>query len=144
MASDAKKAVAVMMAVAIVVVIFPTLSATVNNNSGAVDATNETLTAQNDTYVDLKGYNIHSGSETVYWYNSTSSSYETTTDYTLNESGGAILVNTSNKIAAGDDIKVSYTYQATDGATTTIIGLVTTFLALLTLVYVGNELTDKL
>lgn len=100
----------------------------VDNNSGDVDVTNESVVAQHDSYVSLDGYAIDSSSETVWAYNDSTSSYEQAvsgTDYEMNYSAGEIqALSSSTLIQDGEDLKVSYTYTASDQSTAMILSFI--------------------
>jgi hypothetical protein len=133
---DGRTIAGFLIAATVAITLFNPISAAVDGNSGDVDVTNESLTATPGDYQDLDGYDVKSGSETVYWYNSSSSSYEAVSspdDYEMNYSSGSIVFNSSGKVSSGDDVKVSYTYAATDGTTSTVVALVPLFVALLVL-----------
>lgn len=117
----------VLVAIIGMVFLTPVVQA-VDDNSGQQSITNETVTAQHGEYVDLGGYAIDSSSETVWGYNDTSGSYEQATsgtDYDMNYSAGEIQANSSSSlIQDGEDIKVSYTYQASNESTSVILGFI--------------------
>jgi hypothetical protein len=139
----AKSIVAVVISATIAMTLFSPVLATVNTTTGTQSVTNETVTAQHGEFVDLDGYDIEKGSETVYWFNETSNSYETAsagTDYELNNSVGQIKALSSGDIEDGEEIKVSYDYQASDGTTATVAGLVPTFMALLVVGIFANRI----
>lgn len=140
------KTIAVLMiAATIAMTLFNPVSTAIGDNTGSVTVTNETVTASPGNYTDLRGYDIDSGSETVYWYNSSSSSYEQVSspdDYEMAYQNGSIQANSSGTIGEGDELKVSYDYQATDGTTTTVAGLVPLFLLLLILVTIAAKVQE--
>ena len=140
---DGRTIAGFLIAATVAITLFNPISAAVSGNTGDVDVTNESLTATPGEYQDLDGYNIKSGSETVYWYNSTSGSYEEVSspgDYEMNYSDGSIEYNTSGKVSSGDDTKVTYTYEATNGTTTTVATLVPLFVALLVLGIMASKM----
>jgi len=106
-----------------------------DTNTGTQTVTNETVAAQTDEYVDLGGYNIVDGSETVYGYNDTSASYEVASagsDYDLKNGPGEIKANSSSSlIEDGEDIKVSYDYEASSDITATVVGFIPVMLGTL-------------
>lgn len=120
----------------------------IDSTSGEVVIENETVTNDadfNSTY-DLQGYDIVSGSDTVERFNSTSGNYETLsgggTDYTLNESAGDISFTDGGAVSAGDEVRASYNYQATDSVVTSIVGMLPVFLALLLLVPLAGKVSE--
>lgn len=145
--ANARTLVALMVAVMIGATLFTPIATSVQEKTGTVDVQNESVTADVDTFVNLDGYEIETNSETVYWYNSTSGSYDQVTsgtDYEMAYQNGSIHALSGGTISTGDDLKVSYSYQATTGSTTTVLGLITTFVALLLLVIVARRVTDML
>lgn len=125
-----------MVALAVAATLVGPFNAAVADSTGTQSVTNESVTAEIDTFVELDGYDIVTDSETVYWYNNSSSSYEEVTsgtDYEMNYDPGQIKALSGGSIGDGDELKVSYDYQATDGTTTTIAGLVPLFVVLLIL-----------
>lgn len=118
-----------------------------NDHTGAQDITNETVSAQHDTYVDLDGYDIDENSETVWGHNDTSGSYEQLpgSDYQMDYQGGRINVSSSSTVVQdGEDVKVSYTYQATDTTTTLIVGFVPVMAAALILGVIGFKIQEMM
>lgn len=137
MAWSNEKIVVVFLAATVIAVLFAPLSGVITAGTGDQTVDNESITASTSEYVQLDGYDVADGSVTVEWYNSTSDSYETVaegTDYEIAYDSGAIRANSSGQIGDGDDLRVSYTYAATDGTTGRVAELVPLFLALLMLV----------
>lgn len=138
-----KQIVAVMIAVTLAVVLLAPIVTAVNDNSGTVDATNESVTVELDEYQDLNGYNVEDGSETVQWYNSTSDSYDTLSegsDYEVRNGPGELNVTSSSPASSGDEVLVSYSYQATSGSTTLVVGLISTLVGVLIIGVLGLEI----
>lgn len=134
--ASGKEVAGLLIALTFAAVLITPIADTVNGNSGSVEVTNESLTAEVGEYQELDGYDIDSDSETVYWLNSTSGDYEVITagdDYELNESAGTIKFTESGVVDDGDDVKVSYTYQATSGTVSTILDLLPLFAGLVIL-----------
>lgn len=135
------------IALTIAATLFVPIQDTVASNSGVQDVTNESVTAQHDVYVELNGYNVESGSETVYYTNDTSGNWETATrgtDYEMAYSPGEIKALINGSIDDGEELKVSYSYEATDGSTTTVVTLVPLFVALLMLGVMAGRMQDAL
>lgn len=110
------------------------MSSAISNNTGEQNVVNESVTADTSEYVDLEGWDLVSGSETVYWLNESSGDYEVVTapgDYTLREQEGQIRANSSGPISTGDSLKVTYDYMATSGTTTTIAGFLMTIIVVM-------------
>lgn len=116
------------LAVVVGMVFFPVVVDAVDTSTGTQSVSNETVTAQVGEYVEVSGYNIESGTVTVYGYNDTSSSYEQATegsDYEVKlEEGSLKALSGSSLIDDGEDVKVSYDYQASGATTTLVIGFV--------------------
>lgn len=145
--ASGKQLAAVLIAVTFAAVLFTPFYDAVQDNSGDVTVTNESLTADPGTYQELKGYRINDGSETVYWYNSSSGSYETVSspgDYEMDNDQGRIKLNSSGKASAGDDVKATYTYAATDSTTTTVLDLAPLLFALLMIGVIGAEVQKQM
>jgi len=147
--ANSKAIVALIIGATIAATLFMPINAAVNDNVGTQTIENETdgLTADYNTTQDLEGYNIVDGSETVERYNSTSGSWETLTagtDYQINNEPGSIEILDTSATDAGDDIRVSYDYQATSGATTTVALLVPLFVALLVLVMLAAKVMEMM
>lgn len=122
-----------LIAVTIAATLIAPIVTSVNDNTGTVSVTNESVTADVGNYVDLDGWDIDSGSETVYYDNNSDGNYDTAaaSDYTLNESEGTIRADSGGSIDDGAAMLVSYDYQATSGTTTTVVDLIPMFLGLL-------------
>lgn len=149
MASNTTKiVVAATVAVVVGMLFLQPVLTSVNDNTGTQTVTNETVSADVGAYVNLGGYDINSGSETVWGYNDSSGSYEQATagtDYELDEGGGELKVlNSSTLIQDGEDVKVSYEYQASGQTTALVAGFIPTMVVLLLFVLVAMEVTDIL
>jgi len=120
-----------LLAVAIAATLLSPVISIVGDNSGNVEVTNESLSTTFDEYQEVRGYDLDDG-ETVYYDSGTGYTEATAgTDYEVNQSAGTIELLSGGAISEGDDVQVSYNYQATDGATTSIIVLVPLLFALL-------------
>lgn len=121
----------------------------VDSNNGEVDVENETVTTNasyTETY-DLQGFNIVNGSETVERYDSGTDSWNTLsagTDYELNETNGSVEFLSGGNVSEGDEVRASYTYEATTGTVSTVVGLIPLFLALLLLVPLATKVQDRM
>lgn len=114
----------------------------VAQNTGTVSITNETVTATSGEYSSLQGYDIDPATAVVYGHNDTSGSYETTTEYTLNEGAGEIQFDIQNStlIEDGEDVKVTYDYQATDSLTGLVAGYLPLGIGLLVMVTIATRI----
>lgn len=120
----------------------------VGSNTGTQSETNETVAANVGQFVDLGGYDIETDSETVWAYNDTSGSYEQATkgtDYEIAYNNGSVkALSGSSLIEDGEDIKVSYTYQASGGLTTTVVGFIPVMLGTLVLYVISRGVMKEM
>lgn len=145
--ASVKGVVAVVIALTIAATMFSPITSSVANNSGEVSVTNETVTASYGEAVQLRGYDIVDGSETVYAHNDTTDSTEVapSSDYTMDNEVGTITVDSSSDlIQDGESIDVSYDYQATTGQSTTVLNLVPLLIALLMLGIIAVEVMNRM
>lgn len=137
-----------LLAVTIGAVFFVPVVDVIDNTTGEVQIENETVTtnASFDETYELRGDNITAGSETIEVVNSdgTFTTLTAGTDYALNEAEGTLQFSDTTDVSAGDEIRASYAYQATDGIVTSIAGLLPVFLALLLLVPMANKIQDEM
>lgn len=119
----AKMALALAVFAAVGMVFFAPLNSAVQDNTGTQTVTNETFAvAFNDSY-DLQGYDVDD-SETVWAYNQTSGSFEQATegtDYEFDYDAGEITPLNTSLVDSGEDMKVTYDYQASGTLATTVI-----------------------
>lgn len=137
----------VMIAVAIAATLIAPFATATSDNTGTQSVVNESVTADTGSYVDLGGYDINQGSETIYWYNSTSGSNETLSspsDYEIRYDTGDLKANASGPVSDGDQLYANYTYQATGGTTTALAKLLPVFFVLVILVSLVSKVTDIL
>jgi len=136
-----------LLAVTIGAVFFVPVVDVIDNTTGEVQIENETVTTNvsfSETY-ELRGDNITAGSETIEVNSSgTWTTLSAGTDYALNEGEGTIQFSDTTDVSAGDEIRASFTYQATDGIVTSIAGLLPVFLALLLLVPMANKIQEEM
>lgn len=133
---------------AVGVIMIGPVSSVVADNTGTTTVTNETVNADFTETVDLRGYDIDQGTETVYGFNDTAGAYEVASspgDYTINYDAGKLDVNSSSTlIQDGEEVKVSYDYQAAGTIATLVIGFVPLALGLLIFVGIANRVTGAL
>lgn len=139
----ARLVVLLAVVVAVGVIMLSPVNTVVGENTGTVSVTNESVTANfNDTF-DLRGYDIDGTSEVVWGLNETSGNFEQATegtDYTLYTENGSISFNSSSTlIDSGEEVKVSYDYQATGTTTTLVVGFIPVMIAVLLLVAVAKN-----
>jgi len=133
---------------AVGVIMIGPVSSVVADNTGTTTVTNETVNADYNETVDLRGYDIDENSETVYGFNDTSGSYEVASspgDYSMVYDSGGIDVNSSSSlIEDGEEVKVSYDYQASGTLATLVIGFIPLAVGLLIFVGVAQRVTGVL
>lgn len=140
-----KKIAVLLVALTVAAVFITPISNVVSDSTGTQSVTNTSATADIGNWSDdLEGYDVESGTTTVYWYNSSSSSNETLTEGTdyefdYDDARVKILAGNTHGISDGDQLYVSYDYAATSGATSTVANLVPLFVVLLILVTIGKE-----
>lgn len=132
---------------AVGVILLGPVAGVVHDNTGTQTVTNETVYANYNHTVDLRGYDIQ-GSATVWGYNDTSSSYEQATspaDYTLHKGPGTLSFNSSSAlIQSGEKVKVTYDYKAAGTITSLVIGFIPLAVGLLIFVGVARSVTGLL
>ncbi|MCG1002869.1 MULTISPECIES: hypothetical protein [Halobacterium] len=139
--------VAVTVAVIVGFLFLQPVMTAAQDNTGEQNITNETVVAESGEYVDLDGYSVNTGSETVYAQNSSGDYVEATsgTDYEINYDRGELqALNSSTLIQDGEELRVSYTYQASGGTTALIAGFIPVMFVLLLFVTVAMKVTDFL
>lgn len=146
--AEAGTLIALTIGLVVAVTMISVLIPVVNDNSGQVAVTNESVTSSlsyNTTY-ELTGYDLVSGSETVYVENGTAGSFETlsSSEYTLDESGGSLNVTGQTGSSAGDEVQITYDYNATDTTVETLLDLLALFLALIALVAISDPIQRRL
>jgi hypothetical protein len=136
-----------LIAVTIGAVFFVPVVDVIDSTTGEVEIENETVTTDasfSETY-ELSGDNITAGSETVEVYSSGSWTTLTAgTDYALNDGAGTLQFSDTTDVSAGDEIRASFTYQATSGIVTSIADLLPVFLGLLLLVPMANKIQEEM
>jgi len=140
--NNAQTVVMLALVAAIGVIGLAVAAPVVSSNTGTQSVTNETVTATTGEYSSLDGFDIDPSTTVVYGYNDTSGSYETTTEYTLNEGPGEIQFDIQNStlIDDGEDVKVTYDYQATDSLTGLVAGYLPLGIGLMVLVTVASRI----
>lgn len=139
--------VVVLIAALLAVVLLGPIATVVSENTGETDVQNESWVATVGETEDLDGYNVVSGSETVERYNTTSGSWETLssgTDYEISYEPGEVTILSGGAVSDGDDVRASYSYEATDSMTTTVVTLVPLLLALLVLVVLAKPIMEAM
>lgn len=128
---------------AVGVILLGPVAAVTDQSTGSQTVTNETVVANHDTAVDLRGYDIDENSETVWGFNDTSGAYEQASspgDYSIDYNSGELTVNSSSTlIQDGEEVKVSYTYQAAGQLATLVIGFIPLGVGLLIFVGIANR-----
>ena len=116
------------LAATVGMVFFAPVVEAVNTNTGTQSVTNQTVSADVGSYVDLGGYDINTNSETVWMFNDSSGNYEQATsgtDYEMAYQNGSIkALSGSSHIDDGETVKVSYDYQASGELTSLVVGFI--------------------
>lgn len=137
-----------MLGVVIAVVLLGPFVSTVNSNVGTQAVTNESVTASTGEFVELDGYDLVGSSVVVYGYNDSTGSFEQATegtDYEINTGPGDVqALSGSSLIDDGEEVKVTYDFEATSGTTTTILNLLPLLVGVLILGTVGMYVQDSL
>ncbi len=147
MNGTARKVLMLTVVVAVGMVLMTPIVDTVNNNTGQQTVTNETVNATYGERLDLQGYQINEGSETVYGYNESSDTYEVAPedDYTLHYESGQITLNSSSTlIDTGENVRVTYDYQATSELTSLVLGFIPVMIGVLLLVVVASRVEEAM
>jgi hypothetical protein len=145
---DGKGMTGLVVAITIGAVFFVPVVDVIDGSTGEVQVENETVTTNasfSETY-ELSGDNITAGSETIEVVNSdgTFTTLTAGTDYALNEAEGTLQFSDTTDVSAGDEIRASFSYQATSGIVTSIADLLPVFLGLLLLVPMANKIQEEM
>jgi len=135
-----------LLAVTIGAIFFVPVVDVLDSSTGQVEVENDTVTTDVNTSAiyDLKGLSVVDGSETVEVNDGGSWTTLTAgTDYAIDNEAGEIDFSDTTDVSAGDEIRASYTYQATEGIVTSIADLLPLFLALLLLVPLANKVQQE-
>ena len=137
------------LAVALVigVTLLSPINSAVIDNTGEVDVDDESLTAEIGEWQSLAQSNLVEDSETVEYYDNDTDEWVTATegtDYEINYEDGSVQFLEDGAVSEGDDVRVSYTYEATDNMTTTVLNLIPLFVALFLLVALARPLMNGL
>lgn len=102
------------------------LNQAITQNTGVQTVTNESVAASTSTYVELEGWHVIPGTDTVYWKNPSTGSYQqlNLSDYSIKTEAGTIKANASSGVSDGDTLLVNYQYRATDQMATRVAGLI--------------------
>lgn len=140
----ARLALAVTIAVTVMMIGLSIADTAIGQSTGTQTVTNESVVAQYNESVDLDGYDLVSGTVTVYGFNDSTSSYEVATegtDYSVDLGPGTFKANhTSTLIQDGETAKVSYDYVAADTLTTFIVGFIPVLMGVLAFVVVAQPI----
>lgn len=145
--ASARELATVLVALTIAATLLAPITAAVTDGTGTQSVENETITAETDTYQQVNGYQVDDSTLVVEWYNETSGSYENLTegtDYEFNYSAGSIQPLSSGDVSDGDELRLTYDYQATDSTTTTVAALIPLFVSLLIIGVLAGKITGML
>lgn len=138
---DIDRIVGAMILLVVVGALFIPLVDTVNSETGTQAVTNESVTAEVGTYVDLENNDLVSSSVTV--YNSTDAEMTEGTDYEVAYDNGSIKALSGGSITDGNTITVSYDYEATSDMVATIAGLIPLLILVSVLAFVAAAVRDE-
>lgn len=101
---------------------------------------NETFSAETDTWVNLDQSSIVGDSETIEWFNSSSSSWETlsSSEYAMDYDAGEVNVSSGGDVSPGDNMRASYDYQTVTGMTATVMNFIPLLVVVLILGVLGS------
>lgn len=138
---DIDRIVGAMILLVVVGALFIPLVDTVNSETGTQAVTNESVTAEVGTYVDLENNDLVSSSVTV--YNSTDAEMTEGTDYEVAYDNGSVKALSGGSITDGNTITVSYDYEATSDMVATIAGLIPLLILVSVLAFVAAAVRDE-
>lgn len=131
----------VVLAVTIGAILFIPFASTISENTGEVSET-ENVTADLGNYVDLGGYELVSGSVDV---SNASGNSISDTEYEVNQTEGSLKIDSgTTAVSDGEELNVTYDYQATDTQTTQVATLLPLLLGLLLLVAMAGRIMDMM
>lgn len=133
---------ALLIALTIAATLFTPITNSVVDATNEQSVTNETVTAQTGTFVDLERYQLVDGSETV--YNSSGVEMTRGTDYEIDYGDGRIKALSGGDISDGSEIQVSYQWRQTTGTTSTVLDLIPLFVALLILAIMASQVMEAM
>lgn len=133
---------ALLIALTIAATLFTPITDSVVSATNEQSVTNETVTAQTGTFVDLERYQLVDGSETV--YNSSGAEMTRGTDYEIDYGDGRIKALSGGDISDGSQIQVSYQWRQTTGTTSTVLNLIPLFVALLILAIMAAQVMEAM
>lgn len=135
-----------LLAVTIGAIFFVPVVDVLDSSTGEVVIENDTVATDLNTSesYELQGQPVLDGSETVEVNDAGSWTTLTAgTDYVLDNTNGTIQFNDATAVSDGDEVRATYTYQATEGIVTSIANLLPLFLALLLLVPLANKVQSE-
>jgi len=133
--------VKLMIAVAIAATLVSPFTGAIAGNTGEVGVAGN-VSADVGSYQEIEGYDVVTSNFTA---TDDGTTLTEGTDYELNESAGTIkFLSGGSTVTDGESVDLSYSYQATDGTTDTIAGLLPLFVALLVLVTLAAGVIGRL
>lgn len=133
--------VKMIIAVAIAATLISPFTGAIAGNTGEVGVAGN-VSADVGSYQEIEGYDVVTSNFTATDDGTTLSEG---TDYELNETAGTIkFLSGSSTVTDGETVELDYSYQATDGTTDTIAGLLPLFVALLVLVTLAAGVINRL
>lgn len=143
--ANTNQIVALVIGLTVAAVFFVPVVDSITENTGEITVENEEFidVTSGETY-DPDGYSVVADSETVEFDDGTGWAEATEgTDYEIDNDVGELTILEGGTIADGDDVRASYTYDATDGTTTVVAGIIPTLVALLLLVPMANYIQRR-
>jgi len=141
MDGSTKLILTIALGIAISLVVLQPVIASINDNTG-VQTEVENATADVGNYTDLSGYDLKSGTVSV--EDQSGTAYSQGSDYEVALDNGSVKALSSGTISDGETLNVSYDYQATSGATTTVLGFIPVIFGTVLLVFAANGIQRKM
>lgn len=133
--------VKIMIAVAIAATLVSPFTGAIAGNTGEVGVAGN-VSADVGNYQEIEGYDVVTSNFTA---TDDGTTLTEGTDYELNETEGTIkFLSGSSTVNDSESVNLSYSYQATDGTTDTITGLLPLFVVLLVLVTLAAGVINRL
>lgn len=140
MPSAQTKIVSIAILLVIALVLFIPFQEAVDANTGVQTVDNESVVVNVGERADLQGYDLESGTITV--YTDQSGTVLPATNYTVHERPGELELDNEDTVTNGSTVYATYDYAATSGTTTTILTYGPLLLAVLILVLAATTVDD--
>jgi len=143
MAGSTRKIVALAMVVVLGMVALTPVVSAINDNTGKVSVSNDTVQADHGNWTDLEGFDLDKSTLSVEDTSGTTT-YSEGSDYEVAVANGSIKALSSGTISDGETLNATYDYQATAGSTTTLLGFIPVMVGLLMFVAVANGVRSEM